>query len=486
MKAVASELMRPGSIARNGRGERLLWLKLFVLATAPPTLAQVATPTAAPAVQRPPFQFLRQDEDWSNFRASGTGADLFDGPKHIPLSDDGDVWVSFGGRVESRLESWVNFASVDANDDSFVLTKGFGHADLHVGDRLRFFVEGKSSQATDRGLPGGRRTTDLDTLEFQQLFFDLEVPFGDGVLRVRPGRQALLLGAQRLISPLGWANTQRTWDGVTAEWRVGDWTITGLATAFVPVDKTRTNKTDRDNTLFGLYARHAVKGAKEGFEFYALGSERKRVTFNGTSGDEERLTFGGRRWAPLPERLDYEVEVAWQTGEIGDGDVQAWMVSSQLGWRPEGLPGGPRLFIGLDAASGDETPGGDVGTFDQLFPLGHAYLGFIDTIGRQNILAYSAGGKWAVTPKTVLSVTVHHFQVMETEDALYNAGSAAIRTGFDSRTVGSEVDLLAEHNFDHRAQGYAGYSHFFSGNTLAETGASENTDFLYLGLRYTF
>ena len=36
--------------------------------------------------------------------------------------------------------------------------------------------------------------------------------------------------------------------------------------------------------------------------------------------------------------------------------------------------------------SGDDEPGGDVETFNQLFPLGHAYFGYIDLIGRQNAL----------------------------------------------------------------------------------------------------
>ena len=32
----------------------------------------------------------------------------------------------------------------------------------------------------------------------------------------------------------------------------------------------------------------------------------------------------------------------------------------------------------VDYASGDGVPGGDVGTFNQLYPLEHAYLGYMD------------------------------------------------------------------------------------------------------------
>ena len=38
--------------------------------------------------------------------------------------------------------------------------------------------------------------------------------------------------------------------------------------------------------------------------------------------------------------------------------------------------------LGFDYASGDENPGdGDGETFDQLFPTGHTYFGFIEQSG---------------------------------------------------------------------------------------------------------
>ena len=55
---------------------------------------------------------------------------------------------------------------------------------------------------------------------------DFELDLGDSTLRLRPGRQMLSFGAQRLISPLPWANVWRSWEGLTALWRGGDWEIT--------------------------------------------------------------------------------------------------------------------------------------------------------------------------------------------------------------------------------------------------------------------
>lgn len=441
-----------------------------------------------PDDHRPPYSFLRQMEDWSAFEAADPPTDPFDPIKHIDLSDDGDVWISVGGRAEARFESWRDFGFGGPDtDDSFVVSRALLHADLHAGERFRLYVEGKTAQATSRDLPGGRRTLDLDTLDLQQAFVDVVLPMGEGTLTLRPGRQMLLLGAQRLVSPLPWGNTLRTWEGLTGVWQSGRWSVQGLATVFVPVDKTEFNSPDDDLPLYGLYAKRAPGDAGHGLELYALGNERPMVTVNGTTGDEERLTLGSRLWGPMAApRTDYEFEGAWQTGEVGTADVDAWFLAAQVGWKPEGWAGEPRLWVGLDLASGDDAPGGDVGTFHQLFPLGHAYFGYIDAIGRQNIVDTSVGAKWKLNGSTGFSAALHAFRLMETTDALYNAGGAPSRTGFDSSDVGMELDLVVDRRFDRHLAGYAGYSHFFAGDAIEETGPSEDIDFLYVGLRYTF
>jgi hypothetical protein len=183
---------------------------------------------------RPPFQFLRWAEDWSKFHADEGPLDPL---KHLRLTDDGSVWASFGARAEARLESWDDFAfgPMVSNDDSFAVWRVLAHADLHVGEHLRLFVEGKTAQATERDLPGGRRTLDADYLDLQELFVDARVPFGEASqVTLRAGRQMYSFGAQRLVSPLPWGNTLRTWEGVTAVIKGGAWTTTALASAFVP------------------------------------------------------------------------------------------------------------------------------------------------------------------------------------------------------------------------------------------------------------
>ena len=58
------------------------------------------------------------------------------------------------------------------------------------------------------------------------------------------------------------------------------------------------------------------------------------------------------------------------------------MAASELGYTFFDAPTSPRLHVGFDYASGDDGRSDRVGTFNQLFPLGHAYFGHIDTIAR--------------------------------------------------------------------------------------------------------
>ena len=74
-------------------------------------------------------------------------------------------------------------------------------------------------------------------------------------------------------------------------------------------------------------------------DLYWLGLDRDERHFNGTSGHEKRQTLGARLFGALPGTpLDFEVEGAYQLGEVGPGDVNAFMVASQLGWWLEDAP----------------------------------------------------------------------------------------------------------------------------------------------------
>lgn len=470
---------------------------VMALAAVVVSTANAQQPAAPPTdtISRPKYSFLRQNEDWSSLRdaTADQKTDFWDSIKFVPLNDDGSVWASFGGDMRLRLENWSNFAFGAPADDSdtFLLWRMRLHGDVHLCENARVFVEGKSALSTDRDLPGGKRTLDVDTLDLEQAFVDVKFDLGAGrSLIIRPGRQQFLFGKQRLVSPLPWANTLRRWDGVSAIAKVDGWTVTGFWSYYAPVQKYDFNDADDDIQFFGVYATGRIPDTDVGLDLYYLGYDNDHmVTFNGTTGKETRHTLGGRIFGTCADSgFDYDLEGAYQFGEVGSGDVDAFMIGSQIGYTVSQWSCTPRFFAGVDYATGDDGAGGDVQTFNQLFPLGHAYYGFMDFVGRQNAIDFNGGVTCNPFDKTKVHLSGHYFLREDTSDALYNAGGGVVRAGAlnGKREIGFEFDATVHYALDVHTAIEAGYGHFFPGDFIDQSGANDGMDWFYLQLQYTF
>lgn len=410
--------------------------------------------------------------------------------KFISLDEPTHTWLSLGGQARVRGEYWENFAFNDAKDDGFVLGRLRLHGDLIMGQRLRAFVEGRTAVSTHRSLPGGRRLTDEDRLDLLNAFVDVNGEVADTTLTLRSGRQELSFGKQRVVSPLDWVNTRRTFDGARVIAERGPWRVDALWARLVAVEKHDFNNEDSGADFFGWYASRMLPEQKAVLDLYWLVADNDRAVFNGVTGDELRYTAGARLGGRCGDSgFDYDLEAGYQYGEVGSADVQAWSWASQIGWSPEDCPAHSRVYVGYDYASGDDDPADDeVGTFNQLYPLGHAYLGYIDLIGRQNIQAFSVGVSAEPCRFAKIRIDAHHFERAETADAVYNAGGGVVRAGDagSSREVGRELDLTLICPLDQHTTAQFGISRFWAGDFIEESGASEDVDFAYAQVQYTF
>lgn len=361
--------------------------------------AWAADDQAAKELERPTYQIRRFDEDWAVLRGVDRSHtdDFWDLVKFIPITRDENVWLSLGGQVRERVEYFGQYLfgtkGAPEQSDGYLLSRFRLSADLHISPYFRIFAEGKSSLSTDRELLGGRSNAFVDTIDLQNGFADVMIPLGkQGSVTLRGGRQELLFGVERLVGPLDWGNVRRTFDGGEAIVRFRDWTMTPFWAQLVVVDKYKFNESSSDQQLFGVYGTGPLHFLPVNLDLYWLGVNNATATFNGTTGRERRHTLGGRIWGKIGKTgLDFEVEGAAQIGTVGDHDIATSMFTAILGYSPPITTLSPRVFIEFDYASGDEKAGGDVGTFNQLYPTSHSFLGYIDYIGRQNIISPSAG-----------------------------------------------------------------------------------------------
>jgi len=169
-------------------------------------------------------------------------------------------------------------------------------------------------------------------------------------------------------------------------------------------------------------------------------------------------------------------------------DIHAYMAATELGYSLKQWRFSPRVFLGLEFATGDKSSGGDVQTFNQLFPLGHASFGYVDMIGRQNIIDLRQGISFKPTPKLSIQIEGHCFWRENTNDAMYNPGSKVVRSGelSSSRNIGSEIDISTKYRYNRHIGMLTGYSKFFAGDFIKQSGSASSINFAYLMLEYTF
>ncbi len=407
-------------------------------------------------------------------------------------SRDSATSLTFSGQLRLRAESWRGFgagtpAAADL-DDAFALSRLMLRGEARLRGHFAAVAELKSSLAASRSLPGGSRPADEDVVDVQQLYAEVIATPARGRAAFRGGRFDLALGRERLVSPLDWTNSRRAFQGFGARVGRGPFEAQAFWVRPISVRQRRPNVSDTLRELYGVQLSRALPRLR--VEAYWLRTAAGAAAFNGTAGPERRHTLGARLSAPpLAGRADADVEAAWQTGSVGAAPVRAWMVASQAGWSFRGASA-PRVYAGLDVASGDRAAGGSVQTFNQLFPLSHAYLGYADFHGRQNVVDVSVGGTVQPVRGLVVQLDVHDFARATTTDAVYAVDGAASRPagiGLPSR-VGSEIDLTLRRGG--LARGHvglqAGASRYFAGPFLRQSGPARDITWVYAQLTASF
>ncbi|MBY0460985.1 MAG: alginate export family protein, partial [Gemmataceae bacterium] len=418
-----------------------------------------------------------------------TERDVFDPLKRIRL---GDNWLlTTGGEFRNRYENAYN-DRLGGRDNTYNLVRTRLYADLWYRDDLRIFAEyiGAWSQFQDLApLP-----IDQNKSDFLNLFVDLKVAdLGGNPAYVRVGRQELLFGSQRLISTLDWANTRRTFQGVRAFRQTEKLDVDLFWVQPVRIDPNRLDSVDNNQNFAGAWVTYRPSKTHTYDAYYLMLDNTNRVTQLGIPrGNFTRHTIGGRSVGSLASNPNvlFDTESAVQFGSQNGRDVFAGMFTQGLGYNFKDATWNPTVWAYYDYASGGGAQRGTARTFNQLFPFGHYYLGWIDQVGRQNIHdlnfhLYLYPTRWLTT-----WIQSHTFWLADRRDALYNAGGNAIRfdrTGRAGSYVGQELDFVFNFHLSKHADILTGYSHLFGGefikNTAGRTGAVDSGLF-YLQFSY--
>lgn len=194
----------------------------------------------------------------------------------------------WGGQYRARFHAEQNFRGLGLTglDDRFLLhrTRLFGHL---RGELVHVYAEMIVAESNYQDLPP--RAIEVHRADLLNLFGDVVLGDADrGRASLRVGRQELLYGAQRLISPLDWGHTRRTFEGAHFFWTGENWNLDAFLTQAVLTRPTPFDRPADQPVFFGSYATY--KGwQNQTIDLYAL-----QFNDNRAPADFRFTTLGGR------------------------------------------------------------------------------------------------------------------------------------------------------------------------------------------------
>ena len=368
----------------------------------------------------------------------------------------GDTKLDLGGSYRLRYHHEENFRGLGltGRDDDFLLDQTRVFANWKINKAVRVYAEFLDAGSSYEDFPS--RGIEVSQFDMQNLFADVTVKDDkDGKLTLRGGRQELAFGSQRLVSPLAWGNTRRTFEGARFTYDTkDDLILDGFWTRPVRVRPSDSNSPNLDQQFFGLYAAD-TSYVNSQVDTYYLGF------LNNTTDDQVHTI--GRRISGGADSMLWDFEGAYQFGKYGDDtNISAGFTTAGLGHKFKG-DWKPVLWAYYDYASGSDTSGKG---FNQLFPLGHKYLGFMDLYARRNI--NDANATFALKPTDRFSTLLwyHYFFLNSNGDGPYTVVNTPFNPGGrnGSRDLGHEIDVIGTYALTTRSEILLGYSHYFTGD----------------------
>jgi hypothetical protein len=416
---------------------------------------------------------------------------IFDCTKRIHWPNC-DWMFSVGGEERIRYMNEVN-SRLTGKFDDYTLERTRVYGDLWYKDLLRVYVEFLDARSNGQDL--APQPIDVDHADLLNAFIDLKLGEIDNhPVYARGGRQELYYGSQRLVSPLDWANTRRTFEGFKIFWHSDKLDVDGWWTRPVTVFPGRFDAGDENRQFAGFWSTYRPNKSQAVDLYYLYLDNLNHVVAkpgpNGRGGQDVN-TFGARYVGDYEKKLLWDFEGMWQFGDRTTFSISAGAATAGIGWHFADVPMNPSFWIYNDFASGSDNGVNQGGTFNTLFPFNHFYLGFIDLVGRQNIEDPNLQLYFFPTNWITCNLQGHFFYLDSGKDALYNKAGVVERSapkGNAGKHVGDEVDWLTNFHLGNHSDILVGYSILFSGEFIRKTApnpaAAGNSQLIYV--QYSF
>ena len=411
------------------------------------------------------------------------------------------AWIDLGLEQRTRLESFDHpFRPGEFGTDVQVPQRSRVRLGLN-GRSSRFLFEGQDSrsQLADPGELMSKSV--INTTDVLQLFGSITRHniFGSGLRTdLHVGRMTLDFGRRRYIGRNAFLNTTNSFNGV--HWQLARdnaWRIRAFFVLPTIRRQQRLDTFDSDFAFWGAYYEtQQTPWLQANLYYFGLNDQR-------SSASEQRntrrqlSTLGGRAFAPSrPGKIDYEIEVAVQTGSKGGKGHVAYNPHAELGYTFN-LPWSPRLLTQFDYASGTRSPDGSKShTFDKLFGekrFEFTPTGTFNPFTRSNLS--SPGWRVVAQPATGWKLQLKHraWYLAQARDQFVGSGLQD-KTGQSGNFLGQDIELRAQWKVSTNLEFDLGFDHWFKGSffdrlpTSASLplGGNKDTDYFYVSTKVRF
>ena len=150
----------------------------------------------------------------------------------------------------------------------------------------------------------------------------------------------------------------------------------------------------------------------------------------------------------------------------------------------------PRFHLNFSRTRGDDGTGTGVGVgaFNRLFPLSHTYLGYEDVIGREHTYDISLGTSLQPARSFTVSASLHWLRSESAGHPLTTSTGRMMPANEIGAwpEIGAELDISLNYRMGSHASLLIGYGRFFASDFVTDAGPSQDVDFVYANMQYTF
>ncbi len=425
----------------------------------------------------------RWAEGWAGMRLAGSAPPF----KAMPLG--GAAFLSLSAETRLRYDAYNNAQLNRGNDYQQELFRGVLGADLHLNPNFRIYGEIGTGQVSGRRSDASANFQNKASL--QQLFVETRGYVGSMLVGAMIGRQEFADGPRQQLSLSDGPNMHRTWNGVriyahNERFRLGAFDLRATRQEAGYFDE-GIGYAERLQGLNGsVIISSDAKGPSVYLDPFWIHSENPKFVSGGHTGLDDRDTFGARIWG-RQGGLKFDWTLAYQSGEYGDRDIDAWglfavqsLMLSDKGWKP-------RLTSHIDVASGGGSYGtGTLGGFNQLYASSN-YLGDGRLLSTSNLLLVAPGISFMPTPATNLAIEYGFARRLMEHVAVYGGGMRAYPGTQDvpGHEIGGLLRIAGTWSASEHLSVFFNYEHLKAGDVLQDAGLPSGS-YLNLGMTFRF